>query len=299
MVKAPPPPGPVDDSIMDGYQNAAYRWGSPEHLTWTIATHHYENFHVGSLFLPRKYRQDIFNVYSWCRFSDDLGDEATGDRHALIREWREDLILMYQGEPQHPIHLALQKTIRAKGIPKDLFDRLLVAFADDIGQVRMADWAALRDYCRLSADPVGELFLHVFGGWSESNRDLSDEVCTGLQLANHLQDLGRDLDQDRIYLPQDEMAEAGVKEEDLFAHSESYELQALMHRQVSRAQGHFDRGRPLIDEVPRDLRRVMRLFVYGGERVLERIRSQDYQVLRARPKLGRMDKLGILIKALW
>src|SRR5215471_19323995 len=196
-------------------------WTSPEAASYTrwLATSHYENFHVVSFLLPKRLHQDFYNVYSYCRWADDLGDEI-GDRDESLRLlswWRAELFAMYDGRATHPVFVALGPTVKKYGIPIEPFSDLIHAFIQDQTVTRYHDWDELFGYCKCSANPVGRLVLYLCG-YSDSERQrLSDATCTALQLANFWQDVTVDLEKDRVYIPLDILARHGYTLDELFA----------------------------------------------------------------------------------
>ncbi len=192
-----------------------------ERYTRWLTTHHYENFNVVSRLLPRRLHQHFYNVYAYCRWSDDLGDEVPDPSRALalLDAWEDELRLAYRhdGQPSHPVLIALRQTIRAKSIPIEPFIDLLRAFRRDQHVHRYANWDAVLDYCVYSANPVGRLVLYLCGYRDPERQRLSDCTCTALQLANFWQDVSRDLEKGRIYIPLDEIAAHGLSEEEIVA----------------------------------------------------------------------------------
>jgi squalene synthase HpnC len=176
-----------------------------ERYTRWLATHHYENFNVVSWLLPRELHQHFYNVYAYCRWSDDLGDEVADSARALqlLDAWEDELKLIYAADagPSHPVLIALRETIRAKNIPITPFSDLLRAFRQDQTVKRYATWDAVYDYCVYSANPVGRLVLYLCGYSDAARQKMSDATCTALQLANFWQDVSRDLEKGRIYIP--------------------------------------------------------------------------------------------------
>jgi phytoene synthase len=259
---------------------------------------HYENFPVG-LFVPREKRPYVHALYAFARAADDFADEACyqGVRAEKLDEWEARLHAAYRGQAEDPIFLALGETVRRLEIPKPLLLDLLSAFRQDTVKRRYATWEELLDYCRRSADPVGRLVLLVFGYRDPELPPLSDAICTGLQLANHWQDLAVDLDKDRIYVPQELLERFGVPESRLFARRADERFGALMAELVARARELFARGRPLCDRVGRDLRFEMRLTWLGGSAILDRIQAVDYDVFRHRPAHGLGAKIGLAWRA--
>jgi phytoene synthase len=259
---------------------------------------HYENFPVG-LFVPREKRRYVHALYAFARAADDFADERMyeGMRQEKLDEWEARLHAAYRGEAEDPIFLALGETVRRLAVPKELLLDLLSAFRQDTVKNRYATWEELLDYCRRSADPVGRLVLLVFGYHEPALLPLSDAVCTGLQLANHWQDVAVDLGKDRVYIPRELTARFGVGEWDLSAARITEGFRALMAELVARTRALFARGRPLCDQVGRDLRFEMRLTWLGGTGILDRIEAVGGDVFRRRPRFGPLDKLGIAWRA--
>jgi squalene synthase HpnC len=245
---------------------------------------HYENFPVG-LFVPRDKRRYVHALYAFARAADDFADEPRYEGHRVqkLDEWEARLHACYRGEAVDPIFMALGETVRTIGIPKELLLDLLSAFRQDTSKSRYETWDELLDYCRRSANPVGRLVLLVFRNDDPGLPPLSDQICTGLQLANHWQDLAIDLARGRIYAPRDLMDRHGVKEWDLNAGTVSEGFRDLMGDLVARTRGFFTEGRPLCDRVGRDLRFEMRLTWLGGSEILDRIEGVSYDVFRRRP----------------
>src|ERR1700737_2119378 len=201
-------------------QNAPPAGCSPEtaqRYTRWLATHHYENFNVVSWLLPKELHQHFYNVYAYCRWADDLGDEVPDAARALdlLAWWERELDACYEGKPSHPVFVALRETIVAKGIPKQPFADLLKAFRHDQTVKRYPDWNAVLGYCVYSANPVGRLVLYLCGYRDEERQRLSDATCTALQLANFWQDVTVDLLKDRVYIPLNVAATHGLTEADI------------------------------------------------------------------------------------
>jgi phytoene synthase len=259
---------------------------------------HYENFPVG-LFVPREKRGYIHALYAFARAADDFADERMyeGMRQEKLDEWEARLHAAYRGEAEDPIFVALGETVRRLDVPKELLLDLLSAFRQDTVKSRYGTWEELLDYCRRSADPVGRLVLLVFGYRDPALLPLSDALCTGLQLANHWQDVAVDLAKDRVYIPRELTAQFGVGEWDLNAGHVTEGFRALMTELGARTRALFARGRPLCDRVGRDLRFEMRLTWLGGTGILDRIEAVGGDVFRRRPRFGPLDKLGIAWRA--
>ena len=265
-----------------------------------LATHHYENFHVVTFLLPRSLRQDFYNVYAFCRWADDLGDEIgdTEESLRLLGWWRGELDAMYSGEKRHPVFVALAETVARHNVPKEPFVDLIRAFVQDQTVTRYNDWDDLFDYCHYSANPVGRLVLYLCGYRDEDRQALSDATCTALQLANFWQDIPLDLQKGRIYIPLDAMERYGYTEEDLAAGRESPAFRAVMREIVGISRGLFARGLPLVGKVDRRLAADIDLFSRGGMLVLDKIEAQDYNVLRRRPSVTKAERVKLLLGAL-
>jgi squalene synthase HpnC len=267
-----------------------------------LAKSHYENFIVASVLLPRRLKQHFYNIYAYCRISDDLGDEADNPKTALqlLEQWEVELKACYRGQTRHPVFIALADTIECFEIPIAPFADLLEAFKRDQTQTRYATWGELLDYCRYSANPVGHLVLYL-GGYRDSERQrLSDLTCTALQLANHWQDLARDLFRlDRIYLPEEDMERFDYYERDLRAQVCDERFVGLMRVQVERARQMFLEGRRLCDCVDSSLSLDVELFSRCGLEVLQRIEAAQFDVFRKRPELGKWTHARILAQSWW
>ena len=264
-----------------------------------LARSHYENFSVATWFLPKRLRQHFFNVYAYCRISDDLGDE-TGDCAAslqLLDEWESELNACYAGAPRHPVFVALAGTVREFDIPRQTFVDLLTAFRQDQRVTRYQTFDDLLGYCRYSANPVGHLVLYL-GGYRDAERQqLSDFTCTALQLANFWQDVSPDYAKGRIYLPFEDLRRFRVSEEDIAAKNNSSQFRDLMGFEVQRAREWFDRGLPLIGKVSRELAVDIELFSRGGQEILNAIERQNYAVLGNRPAISKTRKLALVARA--
>jgi squalene synthase HpnC len=275
-------------------------WGLEESLAYTrwVATGHYENFHVVSFLLPKELHQDFYNVYAFCRWADDLGDEI-GDRQESLRllSWWRDCLIGTDA-PKHPVFVALRPTIAARKLSILHFDNLIKAFEQDQIKTRYANWDELLDYCVYSANPVGRLVLELCGYHDDARARLSDFTCTGLQLANFWQDVRVDIDKERIYLPLDLLARHGVAEADVVALRHSPQFAAAMHEAVVYARGLFQSGLALIPTLDPRLALDIELFSRGGLKILEKIEEMDYRVLDRRPKIGKVERVWLLFQVL-
>jgi squalene synthase HpnC len=266
-----------------------------------LARTHYENFTVASLFLPRRLLKHFHAVYAYCRWADDLADEAGGgdEALALLRWWREELLQCYDGRPSHPVMVALRGTIRRFAIPPRPFLDLLHAFEQDQVVKRYATYEQLLDYCRYSANPVGHLVLYLCESYDAERADLADNVCTALQLANHWQDVARDFDIGRVYLPEEDRRRFGYADADLDARRFTPAFASLLRFEVDRARDLFYRGFPLVERMPPDVGPDIELFIRGGLAILGAIERCGYNVWARRPVVGKWHKLALLGRALW
>lgn len=271
-----------------------------ERYTRRLATSHYENFNVVSWLLPRRLHQHFYNVYAYCRWADDLGDEVSEPARALVLldEWEAELEACYAGRPAHPVFVALAGTVREFEIPIEPFRELLRAFRQDQTVRRYPDWQSLLDYCRYSANPVGRLVLYLCGYRDAERQRLADSTCTALQLANFWQDVSRDLDRGRMYIPLDRLAAHGLSEADVLARRFDERYRQLMQELVARTRELFAAGQPLAQRVSPELRVDIDMFSRGGLAVLDAIERSGYNTLEHRPALKRSTQAGLLGRAL-
>lgn len=262
-----------------------------------VARSHYENFTVVSALLPRRLVRHFHAVYAYCRWSDDLADETAGGQVALdlLSWWRGELLTCYHGTPSHPVMIALRETIRRFDIPPAPFLNLLVAFEQDQRVKRYDTFSQLVDYCRNSANPVGHLVLHLFECFTPDRAALSDEVCTGLQLANFWQDVARDFAIGRVYLPAEDCARFGYTEWGTTTPA----FRDLLRCQVGRARGYFDRGSALLPLLPREARVDIDLFIRGGRAILDAVERIRFDVWAQRPEVTKWAKVRLLAGAVW
>lgn len=263
-----------------------------------LAHSHYENFSVVTWFLPKHLHQHFYNIYAYCRISDDLGDEV-GDKQQsllLLDEWEAELKQCYSGAPRHPVFVALRDTVREFDIPQQEFSDLLIAFRQDQTVTRFPTFEDVLGYCHYSANPVGHLVLYLCGYRDPERQQLSDYTCTALQLANFWQDVAVDYEKGRIYLPLDSMAKFSVSESDIENRKATPQFRALLKFEVERARGWFERGLPLAKMVDRSLALDIELFSRGGLAILDAIERQNYDVLTRRPVISKPRKLGLVAR---
>jgi len=265
-------------------QRGAYEWCR------CYARQRDENFPVVSWFLPRELRPHFFALYAFCRWTDDLGDEAEGDRLTLLDAWERDLRECFDGRRMRPLFVALGRTIDTHDIPAEPFLRLIEANRMDQRVARFETYDDLLHYCEHSANPVGRMVLYVLGYRDERRQLLSDATCTGLQLANFWQDVSRDLAKGRIYIPREDLRRFGYSEDALRAAAVNSTFRQLMAFEVQRARELFARGRALEGLVDRRSRVDVRLFRLGGEAVLDAVERAGNDVLTARPRVAKGRK---------
>ena len=264
-----------------------------------LATEHYENFPVASLFLPEEKRPYVQAVYAFSRSADDFADEGDMSPEArleLLDDWGMKLDRAYEGEADHPVFIALAETVRRNGLPKELLADLLAAFRQDVVKNRYRTMDELLGYCARSANPVGRIVLRIFGQSGEDLALLSDRICTGLQLANFWQDVGADRAKDRLYIPLSAMAEHGYTEGEWERGEVNDRFRSLMKSLVAGTREIFRSGAGLPALAEREIALELRLVWLGGMTVLRCVERAGYDVYSSRPVLGKLDKLGILLR---
>ena len=268
---------------------------------------HYENFTVASFLLPRQIRQAFYPIYSYCRWADDLADESPDNQTALaaLDDWNSQLDDCYQGKTEHPIFIALKPIIDEYSIPKSLFADLISAFRLDQTQKEYDSREDLLEYCKLSANPVGRIVLHLVQTTDEESLALSDKICTGLQLANHWQDVARDKrrktssgqSDSRRYVPLRDMFSCGYTLEEFQNEVYNPAFVETMSQLCDWADSFFIAGQPLVSRVPLEFQTDLKLFIMGGQKIVEAIRRVEYNVWSIRPTISRWSKFNLLIKA--
>jgi len=270
-----------------------------QYTRW-LATHHYENFNVVSWLLPKALHQHFYNVYAYCRWADDLGDEVPDASRALelLTWWEHELDACYEGKPSHAVFVALRETIIAKDIPRQPLADLLKAFRQDQTVKRYPNWDAVLGYCVYSANPVGRLVLYLCGYRDEQRQRLSDATCTALQLANFWQDVSRDLDIGRIYIPLDVAAAHGLSEDDIVQRRFNERYVNLMKDLIARTRALFAEGQPLARMVDGHLSVDVEMFTRGGLAVFKAIEAIGYDTLHHRPAVSKLKQAALLGRAL-
>lgn len=278
----------------------AYALPEAEAYTRWLATHHYENFHVVTFLLPKRLHQDFYNVYAFCRWADDLGDEMgdTAESLRLLEWWREELEAMYGGRTRHPVYAALARTVERHDLPREPFEDLISAFVQDQTVARYRNWGEVFDYCRRSANPVGRLVLYLCGYRDAERQRLSDATCTALQLANFWQDVSLDLEKGRIYVPLDLLERHGSSAAEVEARRETAAFRSAMREAVDVARKLFLEGLPLARMVDRRLAVDIELFSRGGMRILDKVEAQGYRVLSRHPRIGKAERVWLMLRVL-
>jgi squalene synthase HpnC/squalene synthase HpnD len=291
---------PAELEIARGLPPSGCSIADAEHYTRRLATGHYENFNVVSWLLPRHLHQHFYNLYAYCRWADDLGDEISDPSKAiaLLNEWDQELRDCYAGEASHPVFIALRRTICALDIPVEPFSDLLIAFRQDQTVRRYATWSDVFGYCRYSANPVGRLVLFLCGYRDAERQRLSDATCTALQLANFWQDVTRDLEKGRIYIPLEALAAHGLTEDDVVQRRFDARYVSLMKELVVRTRQLFAEGMPLARSVDSSLRVDIEMFSRGGLAVLDAIETIGYNTLERRPSISKSKQFSLLLRAL-
>ncbi|MGQ9633741.1 MAG: squalene synthase HpnC [Bryobacteraceae bacterium] len=271
-----------------------------EAYTRWLATHHYENFHVVSLLLPRRLRQDFYNVYAFCRWADDLGDEIgdPAESERLLRWWESELVRLYEGQASHPVFAALVLTNQRHDLPIEPFRDLIQAFLQDQKVTRYRTRSELLAYCRCSANPVGRLVLALCGYRDAERQRLSDATCTALQLANFWQDVSVDLEKGRVYIPLQDLEQHGCPLEDVLARRPTPAFRRTLASLVAWSRGLFQEGLPLAGRVDGRLSVDIELFSRGGMRILDKIEEVNYDVLTRRPVISKTDRVLLLASAI-
>ena len=264
-----------------------------------------ENFPVALRMLPARHRRHLTNLYFFARLTDDLGDEAcdaqadTSElRLRLLDELAADVDRIYRGQtPESPVMRATAETVRECGVPaKPLLD-LIQANRQDQQVTRYRTFADLRQYCELSANPVGQIVLYIFGVATPQRVALSDSICTALQLAEHWQDVAEDLGNGRIYLPGEDLERYGCTEADLAAPTASRAVRELMIFETDRASCLLDEGAPLVGSLRGAARLAVAGYLAGGRAALAAIRAQGHDVLLRTPRPRKRRLAGELVKA--
>jgi len=266
----------------------------------SLAKRHYENFSVASLLVPSSIRQDFYNIYAYCRWSDDLADEIGNAANSieLLEWWRSELRACFSGTANHPVLVALKQTIADHSLTIENFEHLLAAFVIDQTVTRYRSQLDIFEYCRGSANPVGRILLELARVKDPVALTLSDRVCSGLQIANFCQDLRQDALIGRIYLPKDLWERFQVTESEVLAGERTDNLCLALKVWVELARTSLVSGLPLVKLTPRWLARDIQLFVRGGLSILDNIARADFNVWDQPITVSKKQKLALLVRAI-
>jgi phytoene synthase len=262
------------------------------------ARRHYENFPTASYLVPRDKRDALAAIYAFARYADDVADEpGVEDRPAKLAAWRAELADCYAGRADHPVFLALHDSVQRFSLSRQNFENLLHAFESDVRVNRHPNFASLLTYCTCSANPVGRLVLELFGYHDPHLFELSDNICTALQLTNFWQDVSIDFSRDRVYLPEEDMARFNYTLDDLRAGCADARWREMLAFEIARTRDLFERGRALPEEVQPRLRTQLRLTWLGGMTILAKIEAVSYDIFHRRPSLHKWDFLRLYWRA--
>jgi squalene synthase HpnC len=273
-----------------------------------MAVDHYENFPVASLLMPRDLRPAVMNIYRFARHADDLADEGeltSTQRLDALTACSEALHhLRFSGplsshDALAPVFNPLCETIVRHDLPFEPFEALLSAFVQDVSQHHYDDDADLARYCERSANPVGHLMLLLYQASTPHNRQLSDAICTGLQLVNFWQDVALDWDKGRVYIPQSRLARHNLDSKRLLDQIDTPAWRALMLELTDDARNLLLSGLPLAAQLKGRIGFELRLIVHGGLRILDKLKHHNFDVVAHRPKMGPIDWLSLPFRALW
>ncbi len=267
-----------------------------------IAKSHYENFPVG-WFIPKVSRKFVYAVYAFARMADDFSDEPRfeSDRTARLDDFgkRLDLAMTGQVAAGDFLFTALMETLEKTDIPAKLLKDLLTAFRMDTAKKRYKNYQELQSYCVYSANPIGRIVLALFGYKDPKLLSLSDQICTGIQLVNHWQDIAVDLAKDRVYLPEEDMNRFGYSYDDLYSRKINGNFQALLRFEISRTRSLFFEGKPLLNALHRKLRWQVGLMWLGPMKVLEKIEENGYDIFHKRPSLTKANLIRLFLPILF
>jgi squalene synthase HpnC len=265
-----------------------------------FAKNHYENFPVISFLIPKDLRKHIAIIYWFARTADDIADEGTltqAERLIQLNEFETRLTETLKGNFSNQFDLALHSPVKEKNLSLKYFYNLLKAFRQDITVKRYEDFSSLQSYCVNSANPVGRLILELYNIRDENAFNYSDSICTALQLTNFWQDTALDFQKGRIYYPAKEMEKFGVTEKMFELNENNFNLKGMVKHNVERTLKLFDDGKNLLLFLNGRLNYEIKWTIMGGEKILDKIRLLNYNVLNFRPEITKKDVLSLLIKS--
>lgn len=283
-------PLPVSPTVDEAYafcRGIAHRYGS--------------NFSVGFRFLPPVKRRAVYAAYAWCRWADDIADEP-GDSATSILDrlaaWQRELDATYAGQPSHPITIALSDALQHFDIPRSAFVALIDGCRQDMVKTRYETFEELLLYCELVASSISDISLAIYGYRTPAAIDYGRNLATALQLTNVTRDVADDLERDRVYLPQEELARFGVTESELFDRHANDAMRELIEFQIERATSYFRAAEPLVGELSFDARFPTLLMGGVYATVLAKLRRDPLVVLRKRLSLTRVQKIMVVARRL-
>jgi phytoene synthase len=266
-----------------------------------LAKNHYENFPVASFLIPKNYRNDVAIIYWFARTADDLADERNVTPEKRLEElnnFENEFRNSLKGKSEKFYFNQLSKTINDKKLSDGFFLNLLSAFKQDVVKKEYENYIEVLDYCKRSANPVGRILLELFNVKEEDAFVNSDKICTALQLTNFYQDTVIDIEKGRNYYPQNEMKMFNVTKKMFELKENNPNIKALVKHNVERVQGLFDEGKNLLKYLNGRFKIEIKWTIAGGERVLDKIRKNDYDVFTKRPKLNKIDFISLLVKSI-
>jgi squalene synthase HpnC len=265
-----------------------------------FANRHYENFPVASLLIPRKQRKHVAVIYWFARTADDFADEGNftnEQRLNMLNQFEERFYLLLKGNFTNEFESALHNTITKLNLTPSLFIDLLKAFKQDAVKKRYNNYNELIEYCKSSANPIGRLILELFNIRNDMAFNYSDDICTALQLTNFYQDIQLDFSKGRIYLPLNEMEQFGVDEKIFEKRKNNLNFKQLLTFNIERTSKLFENGRKLLQFLPARLKFEIKLTILGGEEILQKIISSDFDVFHKRQTLNMFDRIKLIFKA--
>lgn len=261
---------------------------------------HYENFPVASFLIPKHIRKDVAIIYWFARTADDLADEGIltpDERIKMLNDFENEFFLALKNKSVNKLFILLRQTIRNNNLTESLFFDLLSAFRQDITKKRYSDFSEVLKYCQKSANPVGRLILELVNIRDEKIKLLSDKICTALQLTNFYQDTKADFQKGRVYYPSNEMSNFNVSESFFELQKTTKNLSSLVKFNVDRAQLLFDQGKEITKYLPGRMKLEIKWTIAGGEKILDKIRKNSYDVFSDRPQLSKLNYFSILVKS--
>lgn len=268
----------------------------------SFAKTHYENFPVISFFIPKNLQKHVAVIYWFARTADDIADEGNYTEEERLKQlagFENNFTSALNGNPQNDFESALVNTIKEKKLTSSHFYDLLKAFRQDVTKKRYKDFDEVLEYCRHSANPVGRLILELYDIRREEYFNLSDKICTALQLTNFYQDIQLDFQRGRIYLPLDEMQKYSVDEKTFELRENSLNLKQLFRHDISRTEKIFKEGKELLKYIKGRLKFEISWTILGGEKILEKIKDIDYNCINIRPKLNKGEYMILAVKSMF